>query len=115
MDQDDSNQVKDTRLDLENTSSNGKIDCTDKECSENTNNDTDSSVKKSPQAEIKPANVTKVNALDYLISKYLVQNVDVPYKPCNRKIRELLNNGETKICFMDLIELQIEKSFTVPG
>lgn len=115
MEQDDSNQVNNSLLDSKNISLDGKNDNTNKETSENTNNDTNSSVKKSPQTDIKAANVTKVNALDYLISKYLVQNVDVPYKPCNRKIRELLNSGETKICFMDLIELQIEKSFTVPG
>ncbi|XP_067683573.1 uncharacterized protein [Haliotis asinina] len=53
----------------------------------------------------------KMPALDYLISKVLVERIDVPFKPCNTEIKKIYN-GESKgrLRLVDLIELQVEES-----
>ncbi|XP_071094292.1 uncharacterized protein [Haliotis cracherodii] len=53
----------------------------------------------------------KMPALDYLISKVLVERIDIPFKPCNTEIKKIYN-GESKgrLRLVDLIELQVEES-----
>ncbi|XP_041347074.1 uncharacterized protein LOC121366868 [Gigantopelta aegis] len=56
----------------------------------------------------------KMCALDYLISKVLVERIDVPFKACNTEINRIYR-GECKgrLRLVDLIELQVEASLKV--
>lgn len=54
-----------------------------------------------------------ISALDYMISECLVQKIDVPFKPLNGNIRGVLNSGTNKVSVLDIVELQIEKSFNM--
>ena len=56
----------------------------------------------------------KMCALDYLISKVLVERIDVPFKACNSEIKRIYR-GECKgrLRLVDLIELQVEASLKV--
>lgn len=53
----------------------------------------------------------KMSALDYLISEFLVKNIDKPFKPCNTEIEEIYaGTRKGRLTLVDLIELQVEAS-----
>lgn len=53
----------------------------------------------------------KMSALDYLISKVLVERIDVPFKACNTEIQEIYTGAKKgRLTLVDLIELQVEAS-----
>lgn len=53
----------------------------------------------------------KMSPLDYVISKVLVERLDVPFKACNTEIKKIyLGERKGKLRLADLIELQVEES-----
>ncbi|KAL8614908.1 hypothetical protein ACOMHN_042865 [Nucella lapillus] len=53
----------------------------------------------------------KMSALDYLISKVLVERIDVPFKACNSEIQQIYTGAKKgRLTLVDLIELQVEAS-----
>ena len=53
----------------------------------------------------------KMSALDYLISKVLVEHRDIPFKACNTEIKEIYTGAKKgRLTLVDLIELQVEAS-----
>ncbi|KAK7087648.1 atrophin-1-like [Littorina saxatilis] len=53
----------------------------------------------------------KISPLDYLLSKYLVEQRDIPFKPCNTDLREIYTGVKKgPLTLVDLIELQVEAS-----
>lgn len=74
----------------------------------------DSSSKSKPassDAPVPPDPNIKITPLDYLISKVLVEKIDVPFKPENREIRDIYTGAKKgRLTLVDLIELQVEAS-----
>ncbi|KAL8613970.1 hypothetical protein ACOMHN_023205 [Nucella lapillus] len=62
-------------------------------------------------APIPPDPNLKISPLDYLISKVLVEKIDVPFKPENQEIRAIYTGAKKgRLTLVDLIELQVEAS-----